>query len=90
MGELLSSEDCRKIEETVAAMNEVLCEGLVNEGLRQERKAIRLIPVDLSWFWKESDTLQLEFSLPKGCFATSVLRELLNCQEGERFENTAE
>ncbi|WP_079253748.1 tRNA pseudouridine(13) synthase TruD [Endozoicomonas arenosclerae] len=89
-GELLSSSDCRKMEEDIAGRNLLLTEGLEKEGLKQERRAIRLIPNGMSWQWLEGDILQLEFSLPKGCFATAVLREVLECIEGRFDENTAE
>ncbi|MGI9279093.1 MAG: tRNA pseudouridine(13) synthase TruD [Endozoicomonas sp.] len=88
-GELLSGADCRKMEEEIAARNLLLCEGLEREGLKQERRAIRLVPVSMGWHWLSDDSIKLEFSLPKGCFATAVLREALECIEGRFDENTA-
>lgn len=85
-GEPLSSALCREIEESVLAEEKELLDGLLQEGVKQERRAIRLIPEGVEWEWVE-DGLQLRFSLPKGCFATSVLRELLVCQEDSHFEN---
>ncbi|WP_051785953.1 tRNA pseudouridine(13) synthase TruD [Endozoicomonas numazuensis] len=88
-GELLSDSVCRKMEEEVAGRNLLLCEGLEKEGLKQERRAIRLIPASMTWDWLSESDIQLEFSLPKGCFATAVLREILECIEGRLDENTA-
>jgi tRNA pseudouridine13 synthase len=39
---------------------------------------LRLIPDDLAWTQPEANALCLEFSLPAGAYATSVLRELLS------------
>lgn len=51
-------------------------------GLQQERRSLVLNPERFSWQWlssaKDSVTdLELSFSLSSGCFATSVLRELI-------------
>ncbi|MDO7653058.1 MAG: tRNA pseudouridine(13) synthase TruD [Porticoccus sp.] len=51
-------------------------------GLQQERRSLVLNPEGFSWKWLPSATdlvedLELSFSLPSGCFATSVLRELI-------------
>ncbi|WP_422133645.1 tRNA pseudouridine(13) synthase TruD [Endozoicomonas sp. ALD040] len=89
-GELLSGSDCRKMEEEISARNLLLCEGLEQAGIKQERRAIRLIPAAMSWKWLSDDCVQLQFSLPKGCFATAVLREALECIEGCFGENTAQ
>jgi tRNA pseudouridine13 synthase len=52
--------------------------GLEAAGLKQERRALRLTVDDLDWRQPAADTLCLEFSLPAGAYATSVLRELLS------------
>ena len=87
-GELLSSEDCRMLEELIAKQNEQICSGLEAEGLKQERRGIRLIPEQMQWQWLSEDSLQLTFALPKGCFATAVLREVLDCREEDNDEDT--
>jgi tRNA pseudouridine13 synthase len=46
-------------------------------GLRGERRALVLRPVGLV-HRIEADDVELEFELPRGAFATSVLRELLD------------
>lgn len=51
-------------------------EMLKKEGLVAARRAIKIWPKNLEWQWKH-DTLHLQFSLPAGCFATSVLRECI-------------
>lgn len=52
-------------------------QGLAAAGLRQERRALRLVVADLQWSRPTADSLLLEFSLPAGSYATSVLRELV-------------
>lgn len=52
--------------------------GLEAAGLKQERRALRLPVDDLLWQLPAADSLSLEFSLPAGAYATSVLRELLS------------
>jgi tRNA pseudouridine13 synthase len=53
-----------------------LREGLEQEGLRQERRALRLRPEGLAWSWLSADALRLTFALPPGSYATAVLHEL--------------
>ena len=52
--------------------------GLENAGLRQQRRALRLLPRDLVWRF-EDDRLHIAFWLPAGAYATVVIRELLVC-----------
>ncbi len=80
-GEIPSSSDCLQLEQSAAAEYSVLCDGLEHAGLKQERRNTRLIPCDMDWQWKDGATLVLSFRLPKGCFATTVLREILECRE---------
>ena len=68
---------CRQLEEQVLACCGSWQQGLTAAGLRQERRALRLVVKDLQWSWPTPDSLVLEFSLPAGCYATSVLRELV-------------
>ena len=51
-------------------------DGLEREGLRQERRALRLRPEGLAWSWLSADALRLAFALPSGSYATAVLHEL--------------
>lgn len=49
---------------------------LEKHDLARSYRALVLMPQDLKWEWQERE-LHLSFELPAGCFATSVLRELL-------------
>ncbi len=55
--------------------------GLAELGLKNERRALRLIPKNLTIEQENDDTLVLSFSLPKGCFATALLRELVQYRD---------
>ena len=58
------------------------CQGLVKFGLKQERRRIRLVISDTNIeIDKENRIVKLSFNLPAGCFATTVLRELLTYQD---------
>ncbi|WP_045858517.1 tRNA pseudouridine(13) synthase TruD [Teredinibacter purpureus] len=50
-------------------------EGLEHVGLTQERRLLRLMPENFSWVL-EGESLTLNFALPPGTYATSILREL--------------
>ena len=58
--------------------------GLEKARMDMTRRAMRASVSDLSWDWFEEDQLQLKFSLPPGCYATAVLRELGEFAEPER------
>jgi tRNA pseudouridine13 synthase len=66
----------RALELAVIARHAELARGLETEGLRQERRALRLIPQDFEATALEPDCWRLRFTLPAGSYATAVLREL--------------
>ncbi len=54
-----------------------------NNRMRHDRRALILYPQNMTWM-KEDTTLTLDFSLPAGSFATSVMREIMDqAFEGE-------
>jgi tRNA pseudouridine13 synthase len=75
-GDLPSQNQCLVLEKGVAKKYPDVTSTLENLGLKQERRAIRLFPEDLQWTIN-ADSLDLQFSLPSGTFATSVLREII-------------
>lgn len=62
------------------AGEEPLCAALETLGVRYSRRALRVRPADAGWCW-DGDTLALEFTLPSGAFATSLVRELVEVRE---------
>jgi len=65
-------------ERAIGARHAALCHWLASAGLKQERRVLRLPIGALTWHYPEPDTLQLEFVLPAGCFATVLVRELVD------------
>ena len=75
-GELRSRGAIAEMEEGIARTHAQLANGLETAGLEQERRATRMRVQSLRWHWEARD-LVLHFRLQRGCFATSVLRELV-------------
>ncbi len=67
------------IEQRLSADWSFWCQALENRGLKQQRRAIRVVPQDLVYKFDEHN-LYLSFNLPAGSYATSVLRELVAIQ----------
>ncbi len=65
------------LEQAVAADEALLRDWLVEAGMEHERRILRLPIGGLTWHYPAPDILQLEFVLPSGCFATAVVRELV-------------
>ncbi len=76
-GELVSQAQTQQDELQVAATWPDLCAWLERANLQQERRILRLPVRDLTWTYLAEDCLQVHFILPPGCFATVVLRELV-------------
>lgn len=77
-GELRTQADARALE--LATLDDehlrALRDGLERAGMDLERRALRLRPEGLDFDWPEPGVLRLRFSLPAGCYATTVLAEL--------------
>lgn len=50
---------------------------LKQERLKTARRSMMLFPQHLSWQWLDDKSIDIHFYLPAGCYATSVLRELI-------------
>ena len=68
----------RELEAEIATREDRLCAWLGEAGLAHERRILRLPIGGLTWHYPATDTLQLGFILPAGCFATVVVRELID------------
>lgn len=86
-GNSLAEKQLLEIEKNVANSNTLFSEGIEKQGMKQERRATRLLLPELSWQWLETDVLELKFELASGLFATSVLRELGHITEAPRPED---
>lgn len=76
-GGLQTSDAVAELEQSILAKYPDLLAGLEGAGLKSERRALRVIPADLQGRLS-ADRAELSFSLPSGCFATAVVRELVN------------
>ncbi|MBD2838191.1 tRNA pseudouridine(13) synthase TruD [Pseudomonas sp. JM0905a] len=75
------------LEAAVAAGEKALCHWLAEARMAHERRILRLPIGGLTWHYPEPDVLQLEFVLPAGCFATAVVRELVDLLPAGQTEN---
>jgi tRNA pseudouridine13 synthase len=76
-GEPATGERIGVLERSLSTAYPELTAGLVRFGLRQDRRALRVMPRDGQLLW-QGDDLELTFTLPPGAFATSLLKELLH------------
>lgn len=76
-GEQMVSDEVEELESAVLLPEQFWREGLERFGLQMERRALRITVSDLTWD-RQGDLLELGFSLPKGCFATALLRECVD------------
>lgn len=64
------------IEDAIVARYSSLAEGLKRHGLQAGRRPLRCNVTDLQWHWEDDHSLALNFTLPRGAYATSFLREI--------------
>ena len=81
-GENPAAGEAGALEQRIAADRPLLANGLAKQGLMQQRRSLRLVPQNLEWRWSPGeqsgvDDLVLGFELPRGTFATAILRELI-------------
>jgi len=76
-GKSMAMRDVLELERQLAEEHKQLAEGIESARLKQERRALRLVPENLNWEIT-GNTLNIEFDLPAGAFATMVLRECID------------
>ena len=81
-GEIPCSGQTAAVEGEIAERFAPWCQGLERFGLKQERRALRMSLQELDWAW-EGSVMETDFSLPSGCFATSVMRELVSANPSQ-------
>lgn len=82
-----STDEAFLLEQGVVEQHAALATGLENFGLKQERRALIVIPQNMTWQTNDND-LKLNFSLPSGSYATSVLRELAQITDQSLVNST--
>lgn len=68
------------IEASILKPHVDLVVGLEQAGLKAERRPLRVIPQQLLYHQLTDQSLEINFSLPTGCFATALMRELFAYQ----------
>lgn len=86
-GRSATAGDALAMENAALAPLAAWTNGLEHCGLQQERRSLVLKPQDMSWKYDESERqLLLEFGLPPGEYATSLLREACELSTPAREE----
>lgn len=75
-GRLASQAEAAIAEGKLLVDEPALCDGLQRAGVRMARRALR-VRLGTPSLSRDEDALILDFALPRGAFATSVLRELM-------------
>lgn len=86
-GESIAAGLEQQFEKSLAAAEAELVEWLAEAGMSHERRILRLPIGGLTWHYPEPDILQLEFVLPAGCFATVLVRELVDLLPAGQTDN---
>ena len=76
-GESDAAADALAIEQAIIVENGALADGLIKMDLSFDRRALRVFASNLEWQFLDESSLKLKFFLPKGCYATSLIRELV-------------
>lgn len=66
---------CRQLEQEIITEHQEFADGLVQAGMKLERRALRVEPRFFQ-MQLEKDSVSFSFELPPGSYATSVLREM--------------
>jgi len=89
-GDLMTTGEPLIMEQGVAEKNPEYCQGLPRFGLKQERRRIRITVSDTNIELltgqegagsTEMNAIKVSFFLPSGCYATTILRELLSYED---------
>ncbi len=83
---LPTAADAEAFELAIIANEPSLLKLICDNRMRHERRTLLLKPQEMEWQFDGNDVV-LSFALPAGCFATSVVRELLVEQEGSTHAN---
>jgi len=70
-------KECAELENAICDQHRDWVDGLVSARVKSARRSLRLLPADLEWEFTDDQNLILSFFLPKGSYATSVIRELV-------------
>ena len=72
----ITSATAADIETKSLRSYQTLLDGLRKLNVSASRRPLRFKPENLQWSWIDETTLNIHFFLRKGCYATSLLREI--------------
>ena len=75
-GELPTQSAAHELEAAQAALFPVFCSGLEKQGLKQERRALRIKVGSVDFQVLDETSLKLAFALPPGAYATTLLEQI--------------
>lgn len=75
-GELGTLAQARELEAEQTTLFPIFCAGLEKQGLKQERRALRIKVGEVGFEVLDAETLRLSFELPPGSYATVFLEQL--------------
>lgn len=76
-GQPPTRSEASTVEQTIINQYPELRDGLLSAGVEIDLRALRIRVEALQWQFGTDGTLVLEFNLPPGSYATSVLREII-------------
>jgi tRNA pseudouridine13 synthase len=82
-----AAREAAVVEEAALGPHAALVESLQRAGVDADRRSLRVLPANLVWQLDHA-SLTLEFELPPGSYATSVLRELVLTDPATISEDT--
>ena len=77
-GKLDSRGEMKALELAISEEWSLFSQGLEAQGLKQERRSLRIQVDNLGYQWLSETDLELEFSLPPGSYATVFLDQILS------------
>lgn len=91
-GSSAAQGDMAQLEQTLLLDPDaaLLANWLVLAELKQQRRIMRLPVAELAWEFVGERSLKLSFQLPTGCFATAVIRELVDVLPENEVESACE
>lgn len=78
-GATLASGGVAELEDSVVNQYPIFTTGLIEQGLKMERRKMRLFVDNLKATWCD-DALVMSFTIEVGAYATMVIREVLNTE----------
>lgn len=84
-----STADALALEESIISLPKFanFKAGLLKTNNKLSYRSLRLIPKNLAWQWQDGN-LHLQFSLPSGTFATSILSALIQTKHNPNLKST--